>query len=509
MRATYFGVCDLKDKFMDFILSVIIIFPLLGALFGLLVEEKSIKIYGICVTFIELVLTLILWGKFNNATDELKFVEFIPFFPEYGINYFLGIDGISLFLVIICALLFLICMICADFGDKNKHFVLMTLFLQMSIMGVFVSLDALLFVVFWEQSLIPMFYIIGIFGGEKRLFATIKFFIYTFFGSVFMLLGVVAMAYFYKQNYGVLSFNMIEWQTLNLPLNLQIWMFLAFAFGFAIKTPLFPFHTWLPLTYTQAPFLGSMFLAAMMSKMGIYGFLRFCLPMFSAASAYFANFICILALIMIIYASFIAFKKTNAKEIIAYSSAAHMSVIVLGVFSFNQIGLSGAVFMMLSHALISGGLFIGVGFLERKSANLDIFKFGSLSRKMPLFALFFAVMMLGLIGLPLTAGFVGEFLCLAGIYALNPWFALVGGCGIIMSAIYALRMFSAMFSGESSTLQISDIRGGEILALAPIVVLIIVLGVAPNLVLEQINESTQNLVEMMKFNDEALAKEAK
>ena len=286
-------------------------------------------------------------------------------------------------------------------------------------------------------------------------------------------------------------------------------MFLAFAFGFAIKTPLFPFHTWLPLTYTQAPFLGSMFLAAMMSKMGIYGFLRFCLPMFSAASAYFANFICILALIMIIYASFIAFKKTNAKEIIAYSSAAHMSVIVLGVFSFNQIGLSGAVFMMLSHALISGGLFIGVGFLERKSANLDIFKFGSLSRKMPLFALFFAVMMLGLIGLPLTAGFVGEFLCLAGIYALNPWFALVGGCGIIMSAIYALRMFSAMFSGESSTLQKSDIRGGEILALAPIVVLIIVLGVAPNLVLEQINESTQNLVEMMKFNDEALAKEAK
>ena len=473
MRATYFGVCDLKDKFMDFILSVIIIFPLLGALFGLLVEEKSIKIYGICVTFIELVLTLILWGKFNNATDELKFVEFIPFFPEYGINYFLGIDGISLFLVIICALLFL------------------------------------LFVVFWEQSLIPMFYIIGIFGGEKRLFATIKFFIYTFFGSVFMLLGVVAMAYFYKQNYGVLSFNMIEWQTLNLPLNLQIWMFLAFAFGFAIKTPLFPFHTWLPLTYTQAPFLGSMFLAAMMSKMGIYGFLRFCLPMFSAASAYFANFICVLALIMIIYASFIAFKKTNAKEIIAYSSAAHMSVIVLGVFSFNQIGLSGAVFMMLSHALISGGLFIGVGFLERKSANLDIFKFGSLSRKMPLFALFFAVMMLGLIGLPLTAGFVGEFLCLAGIYALNPWFALVGGCGIIMSAIYALRMFSAMFSGESSTLQISDIRGCEILSLAPIVVLIIVLGVAPNLVLEQINESTQNLVEMMKFNDEVLAKEAK
>mgnify|MGYP000921467925 CR=1 FL=1 len=320
-----------------------------------------------------------------------------------------------------------------------------------------------------------------------------------------MLVGIFYIFY----SFGSLKFSEVFNARSDLSgLNLGVIATLLFI-GAMGKSAQFPFHTWLPLTYTQAPFLGSMFLAAMMSKMGIYGFLRFCLPMFSAASAYFANFICVLALIMIIYASFIAFKKTNAKEIIAYSSAAHMSVIVLGVFSFNQIGLSGAVFMMLSHALISGGLFIGVGFLERKSANLDIFKFGSLSRKMPLFALFFAVMMLGLIGLPLTAGFVGEFLCLAGIYALNPWFALVGGCGIIMSAIYALRMFSAMFSGESSTLQISDIRGGEILALAPIVVLIIVLGVAPNLVLEQINESTQNLVEMMKFNDEALAKEAR
>lgn len=480
---------------MDFILSIIIVFPLLGTLFGLLVDEKSIKTYGISIAFIEFALVIAMWAKFGATKDILKFVEFVPFIPELGINYFLGVDGISLFLVIMSAFLFLVAMICLNVKDHQKHFVLAILLLEMSIMGVFVSLDALLFVVFWEQSLLPMFYIIGIFGGQKRVFATMKFFIYTFFGSVFMLVGVVAVAYYYYEIYGVISFNMIDWMSLRLPLNIQIWLFLAFSFPFIVKTPLFPFHTWLPIAYTQAPFLGSVFLSAMMSKMGVYGFLRFSLPMFPDASAYLSELVCILAVITVVYASFIAYHKNSAKEIISYSSMAHMGVIVLGIFSMNIIGVGGAVFLMISHALVSAGLFILIGYLQNRTNDDDITHFGGLAKDMPFFAFCFAVLVLGLIGLPLTSGFVGEFLSLLGIFHANPYFAVFGGLGIIMSVVYSLRLFTRIFFGTNGQIHApSDIKSGEIFAILPIVLIVVFLGVMPKFMLNDINTSVGNFI---------------
>ena len=313
--------------------------------------------------------------------------------------------------------------------------------------GVFAALDAILFYIFWELSLLPMLYIIGAWGSGERIYAAVKFFLYTFFGSVFMLFGLIFMCYLYHEATGAYSFNILEWQYLKLPLNLQIWLFLAFGIAFAIKTPLFPFHTWLPYAHGQAPTIGSVLLAAVLLKMGTYGFVRFSLPMFEEGSVYFANLICIISVIMVVYTSFIAFAQKDIKQVIAYSSIAHMGVIMLGIFSFSVEGVSGSVFLMISHGIVSGGLFMLVGFIYDRKHTKEFSEFGGLARVMPFYAFCFCVVLLASIGLPLTSGFIGEFLSLLGIFKTAPIFAFLGGLGIIMGAIYSLNLYKKTFFG--------------------------------------------------------------
>ena len=477
-------------------LTIVLFFPLLAGLFGFMVDEKNIKIYGIAVSFIELCLALFVWVSFSLANSSMM-MEQARFLPNLGISYFLGVDGISLFLVIISAFMTFIALISLDITDRLKHLIIAILFLEMTMMGVFLSLDGVMFYIFWELSLLPMLYIIGVWGSGDRVYAAVKFFIYTFFGSVFMLVGIVTLAYLNYKATGMISFSILDWQKLPLEFGTQIWLFLAFGIAFAIKTPLFPFHTWLPYAHGQAPTIGSVLLAAVLLKMGTYGFVRFSLPIFPDASVYLSSAVCIIAVIMVIYTSFIAFAQKDIKQVIAYSSIAHMGVIILGIFSLSIEGLSGAVFFMISHALTGGGLFMMIGFMYDRTHTKEIAKFGGLAKVMPVFAAIFCVIMLGGIGLPLTSGFVGEFLSLLGIFKVYPVFALLGGFSIIMGAIYSMNLYKKTFFGEISNDEnrnLRDLNKAELFAIVPIALLVLYLGVFPNTILRDINDGAANTI---------------
>ncbi|NLK65913.1 MAG: NADH-quinone oxidoreductase subunit M [Campylobacteraceae bacterium] len=487
-------------------LTIVLFFPLLAGLFGFMVDEKNIKFYGIAVSFIELCLALFVWVSFNMANTSIM-MEFMPFLPRLGINYFLGVDGISLFLVVISAFMTFIALISLNVTDRLKHLIISILFLEMTMMGVFLSLDAIMFYIFWELSLLPMLYIIGVWGSGDRVYAAVKFFIYTFFGSMLMLVGIITLAYLNYKATGMISFNILNWQKLSLGFGAQIWLFLAFGIAFAIKTPLFPFHTWLPYAHGQAPTIGSVLLAAVLLKMGTYGFVRFSLPIFPDASVYMSSFICVIAVIMVVYTSFIAFAQKDIKQVIAYSSISHMGVIMLGIFSLSIEGLSGAVFFMISHALTSGGLFMMVGYLHDRTHTKEMAKFGGLAKVMPLFAFIFAILMFGGIGLPLTSGFVGEFLSLLGVFRVYPIFALLGGLSIIMGAIYSLNLYKKTFFGEVTNKEnesLKDLNKTELLAIVPVALLVLYLGVFPNTILKEINDGSINTISAMysKVQDE-------
>lgn len=494
---------------MEHFLSLVIFFPAIAAILGFFVDEKSIKAYGISIAFVEFILSLFLWFNFSNFRGDFGFIEFIPFISEFGINYFIGIDGISLFLIILSTFMTLISLISLTITDKLKNLIISILFLEMTMVGVFAALDAIFFYIFWELSLLPMLYIIGAWGSGRRIYAAVKFFLYTFFGSVFLLFGLIFMCYLYHKSTGAYSFNILEWQILKIPFNIQIWLFLAFSIAFAIKTPLFPFHTWLPYAHGQAPTIGSVLLAAVLLKMGTYGFVRFSLPIFPDASVYFADLMCIIAIIMIIYTSFIAFAQKDIKQVIAYSSIAHMGVIMLGIFSMSVEGVAGSVFLMLSHGIVSGGLFMLVGFIYERKHTKEFSEFGGLAKIMPFYAFAFCLVMLGSIGLPLTIGFIGEFLSLLGIFKVSPLYAFLGGFGIIMGAIYSLNLFKKTFFGKitkEENKNLKDLNKTEILAIVPICILVIILGVYPKPVLKHIDTSSKTVLDLMYVKGEKDAK---
>lgn len=483
------------------ILSLIIFFPVLAALFGFLVDDKNIKFYGVLVAFIELCLTLFVWASFGSLSGSYEFVELSSLIPSLGISYFLGVDGISLFLIVMSAFMTLVGLISLNVKYKLKHLVISILFLEMTMMGVFLSLDAIMFYAFWELSLIPMLYIIGVWGSGDRVYAAVKFFIYTFFGSVLMLVGLVTMAYLNYKHTGVISFNILEWQTLPVAMNFQIPLFLAFGIAFAIKTPLFPFHTWLPYAHGQAPTIGSILLAAVLLKMGTYGFVRFLLPMFPDASVALSGMMCVIGCIMVVYASFVAFGQSDIKQVVAYSSIAHMGVIVLGVFSLSVEGVTGAVFFMISHGIVSGGLFMLIGFLYDRTHTKEMGEFGGIAKVMPNYAIIFCILMLGSIGLPLTSGFVGEFLSLLGVFKISPWFAFFGGLGIIMGAIYMMNLYKRVFFGEldeSKNGLLKDLNKTELFAIVPIAFLVLFLGIFPNIALKYMDRAVINTVGIME-----------
>lgn len=495
---------------MDNILSILVFFPAVAGLLGFVVDKKSARAYGVTVATIEFLLSLWLWFSFDTANAGMQFVEMIPLIPDMGISYYLGADGISLFIILMTTLMTLVGMTSMGETKNIKNMIVTLLFLEMTMIGVFVALDAIIFYLFWELSLVPMLYIIGAWGGPLRIYASIKFFLYTFTGSLIMLVGMLFVAYLYHSLTGVWSFSITDWYALVLPVDYQLWLFAAFFIGFAIKVPMFPFHTWIPYAHGQAPTIGSVILAAVLLKMGTYGFVRFSLPMFPDASVMAITPIAVLSLIMVIYTAMIAYAQKDVKQVIAYSSVSHMGIIMLGLFAMNTEGLSGSVFQMLSHGIVSGALFMLVGMIYERRHTKLMSEFGGLAAVMPKFAIIFGVMLMAAVGLPLTIGFVGEFLVLLGFYHVSPMMTILAGTSIILGAVYMLRVMKFTFFGpldNEENKKLKDLNARETWSLVPLVAIVIWLGVYPKPVLGTIDKSVNALLVFM--DEKAITNEAK
>jgi len=496
---------------LDHILSLLIFFPALAAVFGFMIQKESMRAYGVSVAAIEFALALWLWYVFDGSVSGMQFMESLPLVPSFGINYTLGVDGISVFIIILSAFFTLLGIGSLTDTKQVKYMIITLLFLQMTMVGVFAALDAIVFYIFWELSLVPMLYIIGAWGGPLRIYASIKFFLYTFAGSLVMLVGMLFMAYFYYQATGVWSFALLDWYRLILPETFQLWLFAAFFLGFAIKVPMFPFHTWLPYAHGQAPTIGSVILAAILLKMGTYAFVRFSLPLFPDAAAYFMIPIAVIAIIMVVYTAMIAYAQKDIKQVVAYSSISHMGIIILGTFALNVEGISGSIFLMLGHGVVAGALFLLVGVIYDRRHTKLMSEFGGLAHVMPRYATIFGIMMMASVGMPLTINFVGEFLSLLGFYQQSHILTLLAGTGIIVGAIYMLAAYKKAFFGEvtnEKNKNLPDINKRELFGLIPLVIVAIWLGVYPKPVLEPINNSVKSLVQLMhNKSTTALAKE--
>ena len=495
---------------MENILSVLVFFPAIAGLLGFVVDKESARAYGITVAAIEFLLSIWLWFSFDTANAGMQFVELIPIIPDFGISYFLGVDGISLFIILMATLMTLIGMMSMSITENIKNMIITLLFLEMTMVGVFVALDAIIFYLFWELSLVPMLYIIGAWGGPLRVYAAVKFFLYTFTGSLIMLVGMLFVAYVYHNLTGVWSFAITDWYALVLPVNYQLWLFAAFFIGFAIKVPMFPFHTWLPYAHGQAPTIGSVILAAVLLKMGTYGFVRFSLPMFPDAAVLSIMPIAALSIIMIIYTAMVAYAQKDMKQVIAYSSVSHMGIIMIGIFAMNAEGISGSVFQMLSHGIVSGALFMLVGVIYDRRHTKLMSEFGGLASVMPKYAVIFGIMLMASVGLPLTIGFVGEFLVLLGFYQVSPVLTVLAGTSIIIGAIYMLSVYKSSFFGpvtKEENKSLKDLNSKETWSLVPLVLIVIWLGVYPKPILAPIDNSVKAMLTFM--DEKAITQEAK
>ena len=487
---------------MENILSMLIFFPAAAATVGFLIEKNSMRQFGVVVTVVEFILSLLLWYYFDTNATGMQFVQMLPLIDAYGIHYIVGVDGVSLFLIIMITFMTMIALIGLTETKDIKNLIITMLYLEMTMVGVFASLDVIMFYIFWELTLIPMFYIIGFWGAEKRFYAAIKFFLYTFTGSLIMLIGILYFGYVFHETTGVWSFSLLDWYNIVLPFDLQLWLFIAFFFGFAVKVPMFPFHTWLPLAHSQAPTIGSIILAAVLLKMETYGFIRFSLPLFPDASVFFVGFMATLGLIAIIYTAMVAYAQEDMKQMIAYSSISHMGVITLGVFALNVEGIAGAVYLMIGHGIVSGGLFMSVGVLDDRRKTKMIKEFGGLAQNMPMFAIVYAVVLMASVGLPLTIGFIGEFLSLLGFFKYSPILTFIASLTIVLSVVYMLSMYKRTFFGKlvkQENKDMKDIHGRELFALGSLVVLIIALGIYPKVILDPLNTSVTQLTKVMEI----------
>src|SRR6266850_7988863 len=394
----------------------------------------SIAVFGV---------TLAIWASFNPGSAEFQLVERHPWIPSFGIDYYVGIDGISLLLVVLTGFLTPLALLSSweSIHEKTKAFCIFLLLLESAMMGVFVSLDLFLFYVFWDAMLVPMYFLIGIWGYDQRIYAAIKFMLYTMAGSVLMLVAILGLAYLQSATTGSYSFDLLKLYTLDIPPVFQFWFFLAFAVAFAIKVPLFPFHTWLPDAHVQAPTAGSVILAGVLLKMGTYGLIRFAFPLFPLAATYFAPWIAVLAVIGIIYGALVAMVQPDMKKLVAYSSVSHLGFVVLGIAAMNTQGIQGAVYQMLNHGVSTGGLFLIVGMLSDRRHTRLISEFGGMKKVTPRLTAAFLLITLASIGLPGLNGFIGEFLIMIGAFRWDPRFVFVAGFGVILSAVYMLWMF--------------------------------------------------------------------
>lgn len=499
------------------ILSLITYVPLVGAILLLFVGRERIGVIrnlAFVSSLAGFAVSLLLPFNYDQSTAAVQFVEQRTWIQSIGVTYFFGLDGISLWLVMLTTFLSPIAVLCSYESIKHraKEYYIFLLILETGMLGVFVSLDFFLFYVFWEVMLVPMYFLIGVWGSDRRLYSAIKFFLYTLFGSVVMLLGILAIYFHAGARLGHATFNVLELMKVAYPnapvinvlgvtLSFQDLVWLAFALSFAIKVPMFPFHTWLPDAHTDAPTAGSVILAGVLLKMGTYGFLRFNLPMFPEASRHFVPLVFVLSIIAIIYGAMVCMVQPDMKRLIAYSSVSHMGFVMLGMFAFNAQGVQGSLLQMVNHGLSTGGLFLVVGLIYDRRHTRLISELGGLSRQMPIYATLFAIIMLASMGLPGLNGFIGEFLILIGVFQVRWWWGAFAVTGIILGAAYMLwlyqrTMFGEITKDENKTLP--DLDGREIATLLPIIAFCFWIGLYPAPFLKAMEVSVQNVIQTVE-----------
>ncbi|MDP3025455.1 MAG: NADH-quinone oxidoreductase subunit M [candidate division Zixibacteria bacterium] len=496
----------------EYILTLLVFVPIAGALLLLLVNKEKgglIKSFAFVIALINFILSLYLYFNFVPE-NGFQFEVNQSWVQSLGINYHLGIDGISLFLVLLTTFLSSLAILSSwsAIQEKVKGYMVTMLFLEAGMIGVFVSLDLFLFYVFWEGMLIPMYFLIGIWGGPRKIYATIKFILFTMLGSIFMLVAILVL-YFMNYNYtGEYSFDLLKILQLPIPFGAQFWLFLAFALAFAIKVPMFPFHTWLPDAHVEAPTAGSVLLAGVLLKMGTYGFLRFCLPLFPNAFMNFVPLFSILAIIGIIYGALVSTMQKDIKSLVAFSSVSHLGFVMLGLFALNMQGISGGILQMINHGISTGALFLIVGMIYERRHTRLIEEYGGIARVVPVFATFLIIVTLSSIGLPGTNGFVGEFLILLGAFKSKTVYAVLGAVGIILAAVYMLWMIQRVLFQEikkEENKNLLDLNLREKITLIPIVLLIFWIGIYPQSFLSKIEPAVKNMLEYVNYKSEQMS----
>jgi len=486
------------------LLSLLIFSPLIGVIGLCLIppnDDVNARKMAIVSTVFSFALSLIVLKRFDSSLG-FQFGESTAWYPSLGIRYTLAVDGISLWLIVLTTFLATLVMIAStSIHSKLRAYLACMLLLEIGMLGTFMALDGITFYVFWELMLIPMYFLIGVWGGARRVYAAVKFVLYTAFGSLLMLVAIVYLAYLHSQQFGVFSFYLGDWAKLHFTVAEQLWLFGAFALAFSIKVPIFPFHTWLPDAHVEAPTGGSVILAGVLLKMGLYGLIRFCLPVFPDAALITAPIFAILGVIGIVYGALVAWVQTDMKKLVAYSSVSHLGFCVLGYAAFNIYGLQGSILQMLNHGVSTAALFFIVGVLyDRKHTRL-IADYGGLAAKVPVFAFIFLVFTLSSIGLPLTNGFIGEYLIMLGGYSAHKSLGAVATLGVILGAVYMLSLYRRVMFGafdEQKNGDLTDLTMRERVVFAPLLVLVFLIGLYPQPMLEKIEPSSAAILQSVQ-----------
>jgi NADH-quinone oxidoreductase subunit M len=483
-------------------LSLILFSPVVGALTLLLLprdQVKGLRRSAFVFSLFPLLFSLLLLLAFNPSEAGFQFVEQARWIPMFGIDYKVGVDGISLFLVLLTTFLTPLVILFAwgDIEKRVKEFLIFMLLLETGMLGAFIALDLFLFYVFWEVMLVPMYFIIGVWGGQRRIYAAIKFVLYTMAGSLLMLVAILYLVWLNQSATGTLTFDLLKLYELQVPLATQRWLFAAFALAFAIKVPMFPLHTWLPDAHVEAPTGGSVILAGVLLKLGTYGFLRYAVGLFPVVAVEAWPYIAGAAVIGIVYGALVAMVQPDLKKLVAYSSVSHLGFVMLGLFAFNTPGVTGSIYQMLGHGLSTGALFLVVGVIYQRRHTRLISEFGGLWKQLPIFSAVFLIVMLSSIGLPGLNGFVGEFLILLGAFRSNPWVGAVAVLGVILGAVYMLRMFQRVMFGpleNPKNQELTDLTPRELVVLVPLLAMILLMGVYPKPFLSRMEPSVEAFV---------------